>query len=1149
MPLVFLILLLSLLALIFTFKRKEFPPLRISTNDTLSYLSIRQKLLSFPYDRLLRLKKGIGKNSAAGSLNRLLDRIMYEDQINNMLSFEEEIIIDNQPLLIETPFYEDAENKLSITNLKPYAEHLYFYNLKLGYRKNSLIKKNEALWINPRLVGKSEPLKPAEKAHRLDLKKIPREVSAGFSYRLRENNQSDFFFFLRQWFKKYEEGQIYPVIHGNSIIIRNEYRLFCIDMSDGEEKWSFGDLDNSGQEFYQTFRHPHQNSFGYEFLLDSGTVFTELDHKFIAVKVDNSPAPQLIWERDLGEYTVCAKPIKSGENIIVGLINARMELWICGFDQAGGGLKWSTYIGTSAFLSPVSSISLVEGARAYIGTNHGVLICLDTLNGEIVWLRKYAPKKYSIFDYVLKKHYEDSLSDKGFLRYDTQFMDLNKYGDICYKGRESDSFYILNPDNGSIKKEILIDPESYYLLRMHQDNLVFLGKDNDTPRLFELKIINAGSGKQIYKRPIKGESLKGVYYASNETTVFKIDRTVYFLSIFGEDAELIEIILPKDGWLLYADNKHLLLEDAGDLFWFNIGGKLSMEPRKPSGSPKEDFVKAVQSSAAGKDAGELRVKILSQIESNAAYLEEIMPVIINNSKLLQNPEWKGFFARLNEIYGSRVISLNDVEIRFSNFLKETGLIHSVVSEKKKRRENAGLKNYQVQGEKIEILPVKVIKGKTPLGFFLILNLDQLICVDEKGEIIWQRKVFYNNREYSYNDIVAHDTDINKGRIFAGDIEAYLFEGALIINDRVNIIAVNVSDGSYLWSMTNRGRVLEEEKIRFKHLGSFFRKYGYQASYLQNIFFDVVFIEDNIFVAHGNKIYSINPLTGVCGKPAILDVEGILQLYTRGKYIYVLPSSLDKITVLDNNLKTEKVLNLDFSGEKESYAELNFAAGNILVKTNSGLSIIGKDGKMGEGLWIGGGRFYAEGIGNNLLVIHPFSRVTCYNVGGGDFSRKWEFAPGPLSPETLWKGFSKKTKFYYIIGGKLIFIYKKGPHYLIAKLDLKTGKKEWESSLEGAQGVFYNLSDYQNINGAISFIITTACGEDCDKDLASLNYVNNVILDSNLFQVNLLSGKIMRKQRLQSMMNHDFGDIASVQTNNYFIYEVYSKFLSAEIKSK
>ncbi|MEI6631313.1 MAG: hypothetical protein WCL25_01705 [bacterium] len=77
--------------------------------------------------------------------------------------------------------------------------------------------------------------------------------------------------------------------------MRNNYRLFCIDASSGEELWSFKDRGSNGQEFYQTFKHISHGSYGYQFTVENDILFTELDRKIIAVRLSELYAPQLLW--------------------------------------------------------------------------------------------------------------------------------------------------------------------------------------------------------------------------------------------------------------------------------------------------------------------------------------------------------------------------------------------------------------------------------------------------------------------------------------------------------------------------------------------------------------------------------------------------------------------------------------------------------------------------------------------------------------------------------------------------------------------------------------------------------------------------------------------------------------------------------------
>jgi len=465
----------------------------LSDRRILNFFKVREKLLTLSYERLRDLKILASNNSAFAQLDKLLARCISTME-RESFSCPEDILVNNAPLALDCPFYEDTGSSLKITDLKHYAETLYFYNLKLMYRENSLVQKTDTLWQSAKdLFSKPLIRSLSEPTNQFPFDRLAVKASLMFSYNVKEDNKNAWIF-GRQLLKDYDGAGLCPVIYEDKVILRNEYSLFCLDILSGKQIWSFSNEDSLGQEFYQTFWNPHQNSYGYELLLEGGMVFSELDAKLIAVKLRDNSVPELIWRRSLGEYTVCTKPVKRENALVAGLINSRGELWICGFNARDGNLQWNTYIGISAFLSPACTISAIENDRVYIGTNHGLLVCLNPADGEIVWLKKYAPKKYAYLDYLLQNR--DALPVEYFVSYDTQFIELGGDGFLYYKPRESDYIYILDPASGSLKEEILIDSQEYYCLRALSGKMLLLEKNNNAVKDLKLKIVELESGKE-----------------------------------------------------------------------------------------------------------------------------------------------------------------------------------------------------------------------------------------------------------------------------------------------------------------------------------------------------------------------------------------------------------------------------------------------------------------------------------------------------------------------------------------------------------------------------------------------------------------------------------------------------------------------------
>ena len=1135
-----------------------------SGEDIINYFTVRQKLFSLPYEELVVIQERIKKLYPMEKLDTLLNAALSDMEEKNIALLIEGILINNKPFLAEAPFYEKKEEGLNITELKPYAERVYLYNLKLKYKKAELTKKEEELWINPGNIKKEGPSRIPDLPDYSLPCSLAGEANEIWSYGLRDDNLTDFAV-KRQWIKKYQENAISPSVYRGTLIIRNEYRLFCLDLASSQEIWSFGNLEKSGHEFYHTFLHPHHNSYGYELLLADDMIFTELAGKLTALKLDGYFLPQLIWERDLGEYTACTKPVKKGDTLITGLINARGELWMCGFDCQNGILKWSTYIGSSSFLSPVCTISTATDNRVFIGTNHGLLVCLKPDDGGIIWLRKYAPKTYSLLDFWLKDYYKGAfLEEVGDIEYDTQFLEAEDGKPLYYKPRESDYLYILDSQSGEIRDEILIDSRKFYILRAYDDKIILLQKTNHIMEKSELKIIELKSGRQIYSLIIEGGPLRGVNYKNRSEILFKINDTIHLLKMDKNNVSHDEIYAPGAGWLLDSEEGLLFTAKGRTLSCLNIFNDKNAGLQKYPGLAdflehrekiKNGLTKVLQSDVQDSQAIELKKEILSGIAAAGISLDDIFTIIINNLERLKNPAWNELIAELQRLYGDKVVAYQDINIKFNNFLYEAGLAGlknsgNSTDSAKKSDDVKGKDKFFVRGERIFPLPIQIIKGPKLLASFLLLNNDQLICVNEAGNILWGRKVFYYNSDTTGADNIAYETDKARGRMFADDIEAYLYNDILIVNDRVNIIAMNMNDGAHVWSMTNKGRIAAKEKASPQlNKDSFLKKYGADREFLKDTMFYTKFIDNRIIITHGNKVYSVDPLTGYCVKYCELNLEAVLEPAVSGENIYLISYLLDSLKVLNKDLLILGDFPLDFIDNKDVWPEIAVINDYVILHTDADLFLLdGKNGALKNRLNISDvSRYSIEACNDSLLVIAPFQKLINYRLDKDALVLNWEFDFESSAENIIWRSIGRKSKYYFLAEKNILALFRKGGDYFMTLIGLETGKKIWESRIEGVKGSFYNLSNFQTDRDIVNFIISTG------YDDASQNGYNrpfSYLVYSKLTGLSLGNGEIRRMENLLSMqsINNDLFDKAIlIETENYLLHSVAGKVLKAERK--
>ncbi len=1108
--------------------------------DILNHFEIRKRLLSLSYEELSKISQQIKAVDSMAQLNNLLEEILSKMEKESIYLLIEENYVNNTPELLDFPFYNNANQNFKITDLKPYAERLYFNNLKLEYKRNYLKAKTDKLWINPKFPKEDNKLKKqnnlSDKINYWQADRLLYKTEKVWGYDLRSDNLTNFVVMPimsdRQMIKIYEENPIFPVSYKGMVILRNEYRLFCVDILTGREIWSYSP-DKKGYEFYQTLRHPHHNTYGYEMLLEKNIVYTELAGKLVAIKIEDIHPLSLLWEKDLGEYSVCIKPVKYENSLIVGLINAREELWICGFNSNNGSLQWNTYVGTTSFLSPACVTSAIKDNKIILGTNHGILVCLEPSSGEIIWLREYTPKKLSLFDYFMKGESKAKWLDKGFIKFDTQFINIDNDGTLYYKPRESDYLYLLDFKTGEIIEEILIDSDRYYLLKAANDKIVLLEKTNGKEKV-QLKVIHLKSGNQIYATTLDGGVLKGVVQLDKEEILFKVGEIIHFLRVCSDSAEYSKTEASLEGWLLSYNNEFLLTGENRTLYCW--------------ASPNREYTIDANNQALNelfKKRDRIRHNLtLSDIKSSGISANEMAHIIVNDLEKMRGSPWDSSFPELKKLYGNEIITYRDIEIKFSNFLYELGLTEPDkkndklpiignyfrdieikfsnflyelgLTEPDKKNDklpikgNPKNKNYEVKGDRIRLLPIDVIDGPQSLNFFLVLNFDQLFCVNEEGKILWDRRIFYLEKNLIMDPLGARGPS------------AYLYKNILIINDGINIIAVNVNDGRLIWSMTNK-EVTDKSKF-FNHDN--------------RIEFQLEFFNDKIIILHGQNIYSVNPITGYCERFNKLGFEGTNKILISNGCIYILSGSLKNIKVLNKDFVALRNFSLDFTEDKKKNYDLIIMDDNIVLLAPPYLYLFNKfngglKGKINMGNF---NECYIENYNNNLFAIIPFKKLINFNLHNNSLSINWEMS---FETEDLDTYLLKRIKgrHYFLVDKNIIFPIRREGNYYFVSVDSESGKKLWEICLKDMKGIFLDLSPYIKVNNLIYFIFTTGLENATEetvfnKDILQKAGVLNTV--PGLFTLNVNNGKIVMDKIFPGRNRVGFQRGIVTHTQNYVV---------------
>lgn len=1143
----------------------------LSQGNLLTYFKIREKLLMLDYENLRAIKEKYGCLGEGRRLNELIDNLLSRELKDNIFFLCEDIFVNNVPMLNDERLFK-ARHKMSLYDFDPQEEHIYLNNLFLRYKGNLLLEKDEGYWINPaRSVKKVSQLNsslnhPVQFSTYKSFITICRTANPkiAWSYQLKDSLETTYFFDTRQWFKFYEENALRPLCYNGTVILRNEYRVFCIDLASGKEIWSFAPPDQQGYEFYQKFRHPNQNSFGYELLIEDGILFAELGGKLIALRLTNILEPELLWERNLGEYTLSAKPVKAGEILIVGFINSKKELWMCGFNSKDGTPKWNTYIGTSSMLSPVSELYLVNGSHIFVGMNHGVVVCLDYKDGSLVWERKYLPKKYSLFEFWEKGYYADRFTDRGSFKFDTQIITIDTAGSLYYKPRESDYLYILGMETGDCIRKILIDQDKYILLTVNSGLGVFLMKAHDSDKANTILTVDLNSGKEVSRKTIKNGTVKGVYVNGNNLNelILKINDTIYVYDIEKQSSSEVSVNGLTGGWLLeMIENRFLLLGDGRNLYCLDVAGN-SIYKGNPAVAKylvnRESILKyfteiAQQENSEG-DGSIIMSTILSSIKESPPMLEYIVSAAVQNKDILKNTSLSNFLFGLPEKQRRNCyIEYCDINLNFKNFIK--GVTASSVtdsSEVKNRDFRSAIYSrtkkqdaFQIEGGYLLIpVTVEVVSGdKTKLDFFLVSDFDQLVCVDESTKTIrWERRIFYNPTNYMY--LYHHNLDV------------YLYEDTLIINDGVNIIAVDVHDGRYSWSFTNKGEgfkreiqgalnsVDPEEKKKLHVLDSL------TTGYIKNVLVRTRFIDDTLIITHGNKVYSVNPRTGYCYGYRNVALEGIGDCVVSDKEIFLLSVSSSEIVVLTKDLRDSKLIllkNVEPGRGKDS--RLFLLKEHFGLFNNSHIYLFDKiSGALRFELRTDDNARFIEACSDALAVIVPFRKVTIYGLADNVFSELCSFdVGGGVSNEAFYSFLARQegvafikalrySKFYLFEDRQLFFPFRRDDTYFLSLIDIGKCARLWERPLPGFYGDFCYLSNMASLEGGITFIMSTK----------STNTEISPCV-TRLLTVDRNTGDIKRNEKLYTANVADFKAFTISDSRHHVVYRIPPSTLRVESK--
>lgn len=1083
---------------------------RLLRDSFFDYITVRERLHAFSYEDLMKINKAITKKESLKTLHKLVEGLKRKKQ--DVYTFNETFTRDWEPLKKRAPFYPQETYSLRSVSLE--AERLYFDNLNLTYipQKLQAIQDNyfRAPYLNDN--GAANYIKKDSTIHSFFLSLAQQKKHAMWKYKVAGEKQYNISH-ERLPVKKYTENSIMPVIYNGMLLVRNEYRIFACDALTGEQLWSVAP-DTNGEENCYTIVHMHHNPYGYEMTREGEMLFTELAGRLCAYKLEAARIPELKWSISLGEYTLATKPVVAFNTVIVGLINARGELWVCGFTQDKGTATWQTYIGLSTFSSSVCTLSLVSNENIIIGTNHGVILSLDGKTGLIRWMRTYQPKKYSVFDWFQKKHFMfKNISQKGFLPFDTQFLQ-ERDGVLIYKPREAETVFFLSRENGALIKKIRMEQDLYYALGMLDAFMVVLSKQ--TPQDNRLLLVNVTDETVLDSQNIPHGALRGVVYLDQNTIVCKVGESLLQLRRNQTSIVIDQIPCKQGEWLVGAkDGKYAVAQDNTLYFSteeFNNRDKKNILLRNNLIVSMEAYIR--EDSQFTKFAA---LHLVNSTYKRNVMANDLIAPLLMHEKEIRKGKAKHLIAALGEVYGNEIVHYKNTSLRFGLLIQNlTGLENERVSNSVSARQELH-ELFSLYGSAfMEVLPVHVVKGEKPNLYFFSHN-DVIYCVNEQHDILWHRKVAFR-----------------KQRNGAREIDIYLYDNIVIINDKLGVIAVNKIDGLFLWSDTYS--VFRDTNIFVKNN----RGVGYQAAFLNN----AILTQRNEYICLRDIFTGVPMYTWNSG----LDFANVMRVGNQEIALIGEKKRNPFLVCIDTETKKVREINLKPYSKNPEIIDM--------VATEEGFVIL-LDRKIYDYRY--GKRklktvfelknAYERNLFRHeatVYIVQPGTHIVALKDDGMVFQKAWEWNE-EYEPVRSVLG-EKGDSLCAINGGKIIMLRPEEHTYVLYALNLLTGKVVWQQAIPTVKGVYGDFYGIHFTDEYAFMVLYTAPFSWEQLKKHEYEKLEDFAFDLNPYymKVDIETGVFVEIKEFDRIVNYGYRRGYITSTENYLVYTINGNKLYAQL---
>ena len=370
----------------------------------------------------------------------------------------------------------------------------------------------------------------------------------------------------RRWDKSYQDYYQRPIIFNSVLVLRTEMRVYGISLKEKKILWMQAPWEDSGIEYYSTYRYPDINSAGTEMAIADGKLFTELNHYFYSF--DLNERGKEVWSHSLAEYTLVAKPIVCANTVVLNLINDRGDIWFVGLEKNSGEVVWQNFLGNSSYHALVSEHVACKEEIAYIGSNHGVISALNSRDGKILWREKYRVNEYSLFDLFAN---QTSLGREEIV-YSPSFSALSDKHWV-FRPFESHNAYLIDIENGQYKE---------YSSRKGE---VILGNISEKILVAErsrLKLVDSDGRVIAEEKFVSNQALRS-FSATDGTIWLQAGSKIYKVKFNNDQTLEIKMFRDKVDGVLVAVNKDFLVSKRDSYYYvytFEQSSFAALELRK-----------------------------------------------------------------------------------------------------------------------------------------------------------------------------------------------------------------------------------------------------------------------------------------------------------------------------------------------------------------------------------------------------------------------------------------------------------------------------------------------------------------------------------------------------------------------------------------